>query len=36
MFSQIKNVIMYDLIYIGIVLAFFVAGGFYARFCGKL
>jgi len=27
---------MTDLIYIGIVAAFFAAGGFYARFCGKL
>jgi len=27
---------MNDLLYLGIVAAFFVAGGFYARFCGKL
>jgi len=27
---------MTDLIYIAIILAFFAASGFYARFCGKL
>ncbi len=27
---------MTDLIYIGIVVAFFGASGYYARFCGKL
>jgi len=27
---------MTDLIYLGIVAAFFLASGFYARFCGKL
>jgi len=27
---------MTDLIYIGIVAAFFAVSGFYARFCGKL
>jgi len=27
---------MNDLIYLGIIAAFFVAGGFYARFCAKL
>jgi len=27
---------MIDLIYIGVVVAFFVIGGLYAHFCGKL
>jgi len=27
---------MTDLIYLGIVAAFFAGGGFYTRFCGKL
>ena len=30
------RMIMTDLIYIGVVVAFFAASGFYARFCGKL
>jgi len=36
MVGHSDNVFMTDLIYIGIVAAFFAASGLYARFCGKL